>query len=95
MGQSVMIDKKLFDKSFAIIARLAFDLDLTEYAEDIAQAFTGFCEKLDALQRRSAFAQYKQAESEDAREAARREYLRQAGIPQEFISQREARNNPP
>ncbi len=74
--EKVQISEELF------IELLQFFLaDQTEHLPDIRKKLSA---KLDAMVRRELYTTYKTAGTEEEREAARKQYLEQCGMPESF-----------
>lgn len=78
MSRQVQIPEELF---LELIRWHLVDLQDPDREERIRQGLT---KKLDAMARRELYEKYHNAETPEAREAARREYLDRVGIHQDF-----------
>ena len=82
--KKIQITQELFVKILKYFYGEEFELDDDELCELYREIKSGIDKKLDAISRRSYYTEYKTADTDEAKEKARQNYLDAVGMHRDF-----------
>lgn len=82
--KKIQITQELFVKMLKYFYGEEFELDDDELCELYREIKSGIDKKLDAISRRSYYTEYKTADTDEAKEKARKKYLDAVGMHRDF-----------
>lgn len=82
--KKIQITQELFVKMLKYFYGEEFELDDDELCELYREIKSGIDKKLDAISRRSYYTEYKTADTDEAKEKARQNYLDAVGMHRDF-----------
>jgi hypothetical protein len=90
MGKNILIPREFLNDVTSLLRALEASEQPPAVSEAIERIERALRLKLEQIERRQAFSEYKTAEpGSDAREQARKAYLDKAGVLDDFISEKE------